>query len=735
VYDHLLLLTVVLQGITLLRTLRRADGDRRGYAIVVGGVLVLAVVSLTRDDRFLGSVAIGMSVLTVVLPWVLESVSRWAFARGRLSLAVRMAALRGILMPGSGLARQQQILDGIGLLEREGVDVALDYFRGLAHETEDGSELALIHEQIVSMLFYGQRWDEGIAHYERRFHPGYAAMRPGLALGLLRAYGESGRMDNAAGLLRALEEGPIGADPRSAEMLGQARITFLAYAGEAGVLDEVITEDRVGELGMTPATGALFHGIALARAGDPQRAEAALRRVESLAGPQDQRVLEASRTTLDHVADWTLELEPELSSYVQGVAQRVRRFTLAAKRAKRAGTSLASYGILVGLGIAFGISLLRDAGGIGLLQMGALSPELWATGGWPRLFTAPWLHGDIITLLFDAYSIWLGGPVIEHAYGSARTAAIAIGGAIAGLLAGVVLTPYAGMVMVAGNLMAVAVIVAAMWTLLPSRSPAMTHRSRRSIGITLVLLFVANLLASLPAFLGLDYPPIALLAAGAWGTALSIGLPVSLPRFLERVFQGVMLLVLVATGFGVAMTFQTDAESSLVANRERECEFSSVKVSVPTTFEWIKAEESRTGYALPVFDGMTDELALRAGNLVQLVVVDAWPEDKPALLGGTPELERRFSFTAVPTLPEGWEEPPADQTLRAWEVRQNGVVVGSLVERRLEVQGAPRGVTLIGSPAVALTHTPRLYGALLSDAAAEADSDGKRCHRVGTGTP
>ena len=142
-----------------------------------------------------------------------------------------LSSWRAILMPGAGLGAQLPLLRGLAVLEREGVDAAVAYFRALAAATEDEEDLELIDEQIVSMLLYGERWAEGIEHYERRFRPRYAVHRPPLALGLVRAYGEAGRMDRAAGLLRWMEESPLAGDPHAAEVLGQARLTFLAFAG------------------------------------------------------------------------------------------------------------------------------------------------------------------------------------------------------------------------------------------------------------------------------------------------------------------------------------------------------------------------------------------------------------------------------------------------------------------------------------------------------------------------
>src|SRR5690606_23738740 len=274
--------------------------------------LCLALVAMVQHSRYLAVVAIGIASVAVVFPWALEAAARSAFSRGRLSLAVWFAGVRALLMPGAGLGRQQEILRGLALLERAGVDRALDHFRHLVERTEDGGELAIINEQIVAMLFYGQRWDEGIAHYEARFHPRYAAMRPALALGLLRAYGESGRMRTAAGLLRALEEGPIGTDPRAGGLVSQARLTFLAYAGAAPVVADARAEARRRALGLSAASGALVRGIALARAGAVEAAPAERRRVASRAGAADDRVVDASRSAMARVGRGRVELTDEL---------------------------------------------------------------------------------------------------------------------------------------------------------------------------------------------------------------------------------------------------------------------------------------------------------------------------------------------------------------------------------------------------------------------------------------
>ena len=202
---------------------------------------------IVDGDRFLGLCAVGLCGLTVALPWLLERGARTAFGLGQPRWGVRMTGLRALLMPGAGLGRQQQILAGFGLLDRKGPAAALAHFRALLAEAEDPAELAMIHEQIVAMLLYDLRWSEATSHYESQFQPGYAALRPALVLGMLKALGELGRMREAGTLLRALEEGPLGQEPGAAELIGQARLTFLAYAGATTTVDAAVAVPRLSK--------------------------------------------------------------------------------------------------------------------------------------------------------------------------------------------------------------------------------------------------------------------------------------------------------------------------------------------------------------------------------------------------------------------------------------------------------------------------------------------------------
>ncbi|MCA9659448.1 MAG: rhomboid family intramembrane serine protease, partial [Myxococcales bacterium] len=561
-YEPLVLATAIVLGMTLLRLLRRPGGTPALFALIVAGELAMAIAGMGHEAQPWGIAAICLCALTVVVPWFLEGAAKRLFGRGQMGLAVRLTGLRAMLMPGSGLARHQEILRGISVLEREGVDAALDHFRGLLQETDDRHEEAVIHEQIVSMLFYAQRWHEGIAHYEGQFPIGFAAMRPSLALGLLRAYGEEGKLESAAGLLRVLENGPMAVDPAGADLLGQARLTFLAYAGQPGYVDLAIGHHKL--LGMSPASGALYRGIAFARAGDVERAISELERVGALAGPNDERVVAASKTTLGRVREAAVEVGPELRRYANAVGERLRSFLNTERAPRRRGTMAATYGLAALMIAGYAAAVLSDGGGLGLVTLGGFTVGLWEAGSWGRLFTAPFVHGDLISLLLDLYSIWLAGHIVERLQGSGRMLVISVAGAAAGLWAAALIEPAPMTLLAGGPAMAVAAVVGALWTLVPLRSPAISARARRSLMMTLLLLLGAQLLACLPAMVGLEVAPISLAAAAGVATLLATVLPGG-ARWLNRVFAALALALVGAGAFGASHVLGEDVEAYLVA--------------------------------------------------------------------------------------------------------------------------------------------------------------------------
>jgi rhomboid protease GluP len=108
------------------------------------------------------------------------------------------------------------------------------------------------------------------------------------------------------------------------------------------------------------------------------------------------------------------------------------------------GQPILTYLLLAGLLAAFVVELIasRAAGGsffkpdLGtLIALGALSrPLVLEHGEWYRLFTAVFLHADLLHLAFNGIALWMGGLVLEHLLGRAWLFLLFFAGALGGSL-------------------------------------------------------------------------------------------------------------------------------------------------------------------------------------------------------------------------------------------------------------------------------------------------------------
>lgn len=558
-FQHLLFVASLIASVAFVRLLGRVGG-RQGYLGVLALVMVLLGFGLVRGDRALGFAGMALCTLTVIVPGLLGSLSQMALQRGKTRLAVRLSSLRAVLMPGASLGRQQELMEGMAAVESEGIEAALAHFEALAQGTEDGRELAMIHEQVVATLFHDRRFDEGIAYYERRFQPGYAALRPGLALGLMRAYGESGRLGVAAGLLRALERTALGADARGADLISQAQLTFLAYAGASRVFGEIVAGARHEQVGLSKANAQLLLGIALARAGKSGPAVTALREVESIARPRDARTLQASHASLEDLPD-PVQLEPEVATYVQAVSQHIRGALAAAPMMAGGGRPYVTYVVSVALVSMYLTGIVGPRVGLhGAASHWAFGAEHAASLGWIRSLTAPLVSVDLLSLVLTVYAVWLAGHLVERVWGSVRASVVMLGIPALALVLTVLLVPQsirAGW-LVGEATVSTAVCATALWLLTPGRvgvMPQLPDHARKGLTTTMLLLGIANILVLTPeVWRGLATPIPALLCVLLATALVVVSAAIRRPSPPPRAPSGLATAIVVAVVLASAAT-------------------------------------------------------------------------------------------------------------------------------------------------------------------------------------
>ncbi len=365
----------------------------------------------------------------------------------------------------------------------------------------------------------------------------------------------------------------------------------------------------------------------------------------------------------------------------------------------------------------FLVALWQGLWGVGLLRAGAFTPELWRAGSWGRLLTAPFVHGDLLGLLLDCYSIWLGGHVFERIQGHGRMGLVALGGAAAGLWATGRLEPEPALMLAGGNAMAVAVLVATLWTLVPMRTPGVTPAVRRSLVITLLLLLGGQLLACLPGEQLLRSTPLALGAAALVASLVAIAVPPNLPRLALRALDLLLVAALGLTAVAAYRVAQEDPIGFAVAHRDQAVRERGAGLALPLSFTRVGAAGERRHALMPVYQGWLDVQALRGGALVQVMVVQSGSTaGTSALFRVDPGLLRELAIREDEEIGD-----EARALLRAggewstYTLQRNGEAVARVIERPL-APGGPT-VVLVAAPPAAFEQAPQLYARIVAEAA------------------
>jgi membrane associated rhomboid family serine protease len=423
----------------LVLVLRRRERRLLGFALLAAGNLVLAggALALGRECDLPGTLALFVFGLAVVVPAFLRAGEIRALASDRLRLATALGAIRALLQPGAGAGDELALRRRL-LAVREGQgDVVFAFLRSAIAASQSEPQRALLREQLILLLVQDRRFADAAAEWDVRPMP--IEMRPILGTAMVRTFGELGRLDEAAALLARLESGPARRDPSAIPYVNQARLIFLAFAGQSAAVNDLLGHAFLLEL--PESTRVFWIGIAALYGGDPTRARAAFERSRDLArGPlagRTRALAEARLAELD-----TPRSPPAVDpGFVTDIVARARQTLGLARRRVRwrdlpVTVTMAFINVVV-----FTIARIANFEGNEekierwLIRWGAnFHKYVRDRHQYWRFLTSAFLHVDWLHVLSNLYVLVLIGRLVEPLYRSKRFLAIYLFAAVTGSL-------------------------------------------------------------------------------------------------------------------------------------------------------------------------------------------------------------------------------------------------------------------------------------------------------------
>ncbi len=462
VIDFLLLSVIVLCAYLGPMVLRRMGPGQRLYGWMIIADLALAIVALAsrRSEGpnatadLLGTIAIGGAVCLVFVPPLLRNLARRALVGDHLRLARWLVNAREHLQPGMGARQESELISTIIEVRSGQVDAAIDRLRERRDRVAEPAARRPIDERIIMTYLYARRWEDAIGWLEHNLETGSAS--PQLAVELVRAYCELGRLDEAALLVERIEGVQSGAEePIWMLLVSRARLVFLAFLGRTAAVEAILGPR--GPLGSMPDAARFFwYGLVRLKAGDRSGARSSLEKAAEASG-RDGRARELAQHTLSRIDEPGVAGPLDVSPVVTELADRLSRLAedapaelpAAAVEKSRAPrrtrpprlsgvslreipvtASLIAANLLAALAVLVHWGTTSDLGA--LIQAGANVKSAVAQGELWRLSSYMFLHVGLLHLGINVYGLWVLGRLLEQMVGSLRFFVIYVGSGLAG---------------------------------------------------------------------------------------------------------------------------------------------------------------------------------------------------------------------------------------------------------------------------------------------------------------
>ena len=367
----------------------------------------------------------------------------------------------------------------------------------------------LAHVWKLSLLVTLRHWERALAYYESVYDWGTLGLATQARLLAARAQAETGQFERALRGLQFVALSPRTVGARQAQ-LWATRVSVAALAGDRESVEELLSQSEYTRPHRRFARfAAYWRGrCALAR-GEFQLAVQMLTRAFGLTHPRNRLWREAIQEQLRRAeqpppptADpESLRGRESISDfgarnpmYARGqeLLRRAEEDSAPWRALMHMGRpERATLSLLVVLAAAHLVShvLLREEMQEKLLMWAGNSADTVKMGEWGRLFTASFLHANLLHLGMNAVALWLFGSAVEKALGRWRMVLVfLVGGALGNLLSASV-AHYELAIGASGGLFAViGAFGVGVWRL---RSP-MYFSLRRRLLLVLVVMVAAD---------------------------------------------------------------------------------------------------------------------------------------------------------------------------------------------------------------------------------------------------
>ena len=414
--------------IVLMQLVSPLRGDKRWYAaqIAQSSVTLLACLGalyFSHDSIWL-MIAWGLFAWFAVAPAVLTSMATTRESRGHWHGAAVFRQLAGRVAWGQMGQLYRRYAATLALVARGHTEQALAVLEELAAQRMPLAIRGLVLTWRLSLLVTLRQWERAVAFYQCVYDWGTLGQATQARLLVARALAETGQFERALRSLQFAALSPRTLGARQAQ-LWATRVAVAALAGDRESVEELLRQREYARPGHRFARfAAYWRGrCALAR-GELEEAVRMLTRAFGLTHPRNRLWRDAIMQQLRRAEERELPM---------GWAAQDPMYAHGLELLRRAENDSAAWRALmyVGRPARVTLALLLVCAVVHLVSdvylRGDLQEKLmlWAgntadtvrAGEWWRLFTAMFLHANLLHLVMNGAALWIFGSAVEKTIG------------------------------------------------------------------------------------------------------------------------------------------------------------------------------------------------------------------------------------------------------------------------------------------------------------------------------